>query len=95
MTITLKPWMTALLIATICVLAGFAAGQIANARSEKTASASNAQTTQLRQINRTLKNAVGSQYTSNSILGRLYNIQKNTGNVCREVSGSALCTIAP
>lgn len=53
MTVTLKPWMVALLIATVCVLAGFAAGQITSAQSG-TATVSASDRYYLRQMDRTL-----------------------------------------
>lgn len=100
MTVTLKPWSVALLVATIAALGGFAVGQVTQAQSDAQVSRTTvvkdpALARQVKELNRTVKNAVGASYTRNSILGRLYTIQTNTGYVCREVSGSALCKTIP
>lgn len=61
MTITLKPWMTILLIATICVLSGFAVGQITQANSAKNANIAASQVRDRAVINqlKTLNRRIG------------------------------------
>jgi|GEM_PF-5442263 len=91
MTITLKPWMTVLLVATICILLGFAVGQVTSAQSTKSASVSNAASrqivNQLKQTNRTLNSIKTSLGTSNYGTG----IMRNTYKTCAAVKDSAVC----
>jgi predicted RND superfamily exporter protein len=90
MTLTLKPWMTVLIVATICVLAGFAVGQVTQANSARDASASatdRAVYQQLRQLNR----SIGANYKPNTVLSELEQITKNTYEVCDEISFASLC----
>lgn len=93
MTLTLKPWMTGLLIATICVLAGFAAGQITQANSARDATASaratpvqdKATTGQLRTLNNAVRQIV--DYQREATL----NIDKMTENsywTCRALAAA-------
>jgi len=105
MSITLRPWAVAVLIATFGILVGFSASQITSANSngkQASASASNYQVVQqLRQINSKL----GATYRSSSVIGKLDDIMDgigtsnydtgsvvhNTYETCKAVKGSFSC----
>jgi hypothetical protein len=93
MTVTLKPWMAALTIATISVLAGFSISQITAAKSERaTTSATSVQdraaVTQLKEINKKL----GAPGISGTVLSQLHQVIGNTYATCDEVSFSSFCS---
>lgn len=103
MTITLKPWMTVLLIATICVLAGFAIGQVTSAQSAKDASASAraqkvkdaAVLTQLKKLNRAIGSPSGITSRPETLVRSLADVRAETEKVadntywmCRELAAA-------
>jgi len=93
MSVTLKPWSIGTLIATFAVLVGFAVGQVTASNAGGSASyVSSVQDKAVAKELKKLNKNIGAKYTTDSIMGRLYQIQVNTGYVCREVSGSSLCT---
>lgn len=98
MTITLKPWMTVLLIGTICVLAGFAIGQVTSTQAAKDASASaralavkdQAVISQLKKLNRSI-GAPSSIGGAGTVIDELYDIRHNTGELCDEMASTVTC----
>ena len=102
MTTTLKPWTTVLLIATICVLAGFAVGQVTAANSAKDAGVSartmavkdKAVDKRLRQVVNQLKavnNRLGGESYGSSIHDELENVATNTYWTCVESRSVGYC----
>lgn len=99
MTVTLKPWMTALLIATVCVLAGFAVGQVTTAQSAKDAAASARATAvqdravlaQLKKLNRAIGAPSSISSHPSTVLNELDDIRTNTGEVCWELTMMMAC----
>lgn len=95
MTITLRPWMTILLVALIGALGGLAIGQITQAHSAK-ATASSATTRSLRGIKSDLDNineSVGSTFLKGTVIDELDDIKTNTGQTCRAVGGTSCRTL--
>jgi hypothetical protein len=83
MTITIRARTAVLTLALLCVLAGLAVGQLAQAQSASRNYQLSEITRELQKINRSL----GTTYGVSGVNGKLDQIEKSTEGTCRAVDG--------
>ena len=101
MSIALKPWAVALLIATFAVLLGFAVGQVTSAQSEKATVSARPLivkdptiSNQLRSLTReveAINDSMGGSSIQGTVRESLEKIVKNTYWVCEGVRSAVYC----